>query len=150
MFINSRNTGYWPGGYYHPNLGRGVPPGPQNPDPIPDQTFWFFIPYPRLKNQLFNRFQSYLLIIWLNLDCLSAGRKRQPFFSLKRPNRNPIPDQNRTLSQRKWPKMIPYPRPKSPKSIPYRAAHTRIANIGEYPPRDQRPPSVLWNTSSVC
>jgi len=24
------------GGYYHPNLGGGVPPEPQNPDPIPD------------------------------------------------------------------------------------------------------------------
>ena len=102
------------GGYYHPNLGRGVPHIPQNPYPIPDLKFWFYIPYPR-PNQLID-----------NLPSLSLT-KTLPY---PRQKRYPIKDKNTTLSQTKCQKMIPYPRQESRKTIPYRPAHARIANLG--------------------
>src|SRR6056300_1197127 len=49
--------------------------------------------------------------------------------TLPYPRQKPYPIPDKVL------KMIPYARLKSLKTIPYRAAHTRIANIGEYPPR---------------
>ena len=49
-----------PGGIHLGILGRGVPPGSPNPDPISDQNIPFSHPFSDLDSKIHTRFQTFV------------------------------------------------------------------------------------------